>query len=70
MSNAMLEPVLAELRRARGLDLSAYRRATLERRLAARLANLRLKDLEAWSLATSMWSGTGFWGPRARGGKK
>ena len=66
MSNAMLEPVLAELRRARGLDLSAYRRATLERRLA----NLRLKDLEAWSLATSMWSGTGFWGPRPRGGKK
>ena len=44
MSNAGLEPVLAELRRARGLDLSDYRRATLERRLAARLANLRLKD--------------------------
>ena len=44
MSNAGLEPVLVELRRARGLDLSDYRLVNLERRLAARLANLRLKD--------------------------
>lgn len=44
MSKDGLEAVLAELRRARGLDLSDYRRTTLERRLAARMANLRLKD--------------------------
>lgn len=44
MSKVWLEAVLEELRRVRGLDLSDYRRATLERRLAARMANLRLKD--------------------------
>jgi len=44
MSDPVLQPVLAELRRARGLDLSDYRRSTLERRLAARMARLRLKD--------------------------
>lgn len=44
MSDSMLQPVLAELRQARGLDLSGYRRSTLERRLAARIARLRLKD--------------------------
>ena len=32
MSHAGLEAVLEKLRRARGLDLSDYRRATLERR--------------------------------------
>jgi len=44
MSDSVLPPVLAELRQARGLDLSGYRRATLKRRLAARMARLRLKD--------------------------
>ena len=44
MSKAWLEAVLEELRRVRGLDLSDYRRSTLERRLAARMARLRLKD--------------------------
>lgn len=44
MSKVWLEAVLEELRRARGLDLSDYRRATLERRLAVRMANLRLND--------------------------
>ena len=44
MSQDGLEAVLAELRRVRGLDLSDYRRATLARRLAARMANLRLND--------------------------
>ncbi|MHB9072275.1 MAG: hypothetical protein ACYC6G_01995 [Desulfobaccales bacterium] len=40
MSNVWLEAVLEELRRVRGLDLSDYRRATLERRIAARLARV------------------------------
>jgi chemotaxis protein methyltransferase CheR len=44
MSPVWLETVLAELWRGRGLDLSDYRRGTLERRLAVRMANLRLKD--------------------------
>lgn len=44
MSTVWLEAVLEELRRARGLDLSDYRRSTLERRLAVRMARLRLKD--------------------------
>jgi chemotaxis protein methyltransferase CheR len=44
MSPVWLEAVLEELRRVRGLDLSGYRRSTLERRLAARMARLRLKD--------------------------
>ena len=44
MSPVWLEAVLEELRRVRGLDLSDYRRSTLERRLAARMARLRLKD--------------------------
>jgi chemotaxis protein methyltransferase CheR len=44
MSTIWLEAVLEELRRVRGLDLSDYRRSTLERRLAARMARLRLKD--------------------------
>ena len=44
MSTVWLEAVLEELRRVRGLDLSDYRRSTLERRLAARMARLRLKD--------------------------
>ncbi|MGA9753640.1 MAG: protein-glutamate O-methyltransferase CheR [Desulfobaccales bacterium] len=44
MSKVWLDTVLEELRRVRGLDLSDYRRPTLERRLAARMANLRLND--------------------------
>ena len=44
ISKGWLEAVLEELRRARGLDLSDYLRGTLERRLAARMARLRLKD--------------------------
>jgi chemotaxis methyl-accepting protein methylase len=44
MSAVWLEAVLEELRRARGLDLGDYRRASLDRRLAARMARLRLKD--------------------------
>ena len=44
ISTVWLEAVLEELRRARGLDLGDYRRASLERRLAARMARLRLKD--------------------------
>jgi len=44
MSAVWLEAVLEELRRARGLDLSDYRRSTLERRLAVQMARLRLKD--------------------------
>jgi two-component system CheB/CheR fusion protein len=44
INNVCLEAVLEELRRTRGLDLSNYRRATLERRLAARMVNLRLQD--------------------------
>jgi chemotaxis protein methyltransferase CheR len=44
MSTVWLEAVLDELRRVRGLDLSGYRRASLERRLAARMARLRLND--------------------------
>lgn len=48
MSTVWLEAVLEELRRVRGLDLSAYRRSSLERRLAARMVRLRLKDPEAY----------------------
>jgi chemotaxis protein methyltransferase CheR len=48
MSTVWLEAVLEELRRVRGLDLSDYRRSILERRLAARMANLRLKDPEEY----------------------
>jgi len=44
MSDSGLQPVLAELQQARGVDLSGYRRATLKRRLAARMARLRLKN--------------------------
>jgi chemotaxis protein methyltransferase CheR len=44
MSKGWLEAVVKELRRVRGLDLNDYRRSTLERRLVARMANLRLKD--------------------------
>ena len=44
MNDSILPPVLAELQRARGLDLSGYRRSILERRLAARMGRLRLKD--------------------------
>jgi chemotaxis protein methyltransferase CheR len=44
MSNRALEAILAELRRARGLDLTGYRRATLERRLANRMTQVRLND--------------------------
>ena len=44
MSAVWLEAVLEELRRARGLDLSDYRRSTLERRLAVQMARMRLKD--------------------------
>ena len=43
MSTVWLEAVLEELRRVRGLDLSDFRRSTLERRLAARMARLRLR---------------------------
>ena len=39
MSKVWLEGVLEELRRTRGLDLGDYRRSTLERRLAARMAD-------------------------------
>ena len=44
MNQVWLEEVLEELRRARGLDLSSYRRGTLERRLAARMAAVNLKN--------------------------
>ena len=44
MSEVWLEAVLEELQRARGLDLNDYRRTTLERRLAVRMARLRLND--------------------------
>lgn len=44
MSKDWLKAVLEELRRTRGLELSDYRRSTLERRLAARMANLRLNE--------------------------
>jgi two-component system, chemotaxis family, CheB/CheR fusion protein len=46
MSKAGLEAVLEELRRARGIDLSDHRRATLERRLAVRMSKVRLNDPE------------------------
>jgi chemotaxis protein methyltransferase CheR len=44
MHHTVLQSVLEELRRARGLDLSAYRLSSLKRRLAARMARLRLND--------------------------
>ena len=44
MNTVWLEAMLEELSRVRGLDLGDYRRATLERRLAARMARLRFKD--------------------------
>ena len=44
MSTVWLEAVLEELWRVRGLDLSNYRRATLEHRLAAWMVRLRLQD--------------------------
>lgn len=44
MSFSVLDAVLEELRRARGMDLSGYRRGTLERRLAVRMTKLHLKD--------------------------
>jgi chemotaxis protein methyltransferase CheR len=44
MSKVGLEAVVGELRRSRGLDLGDYRRATLERRLATRMAKIRLND--------------------------
>ena len=42
------DEVLFELKRARGLDLSGYRRSMLQRRLKARLARLRCDDLDAY----------------------
>jgi len=44
----IVDKVLAELKQARGIDLSGYRRSTLERRLCARMAQLRLNDSEAY----------------------
>jgi hypothetical protein len=44
VSTVWLEAVLEELRQARRLDLGEYRRSTLERRLAARMAQVRLED--------------------------
>jgi chemotaxis protein methyltransferase CheR len=41
---SFLDEVLAELTAARGIDLSGYRRSMLERRLASRLAVLRITD--------------------------
>ena len=39
-----LAEALPELRRAMGVDLSGYRRDTLERRFAARMAKLGIGD--------------------------
>jgi chemotaxis methyl-accepting protein methylase len=44
VSAIVLESVLEEMQRVRGLDLTGYCRATLERRLANRMGSLRLKD--------------------------
>ena len=44
MHHTVLQSVLEELRRARGLDLSAHRLSSLKRRLSARMARLRLND--------------------------
>lgn len=41
---SLLDAVLAELRKSRGIDLSGYRRSMLKRRLAARMARLRCDD--------------------------
>ena len=43
-----LDEVLTELKGARGLDLTGYRRGMLERRLAARMAKLRVIDSAAY----------------------
>ena len=41
---AILDQLLDELLRPTGLDLQGYRRPTLERRFAARMAKLGIKD--------------------------
>ncbi len=44
-----LEHVLEQLREASGVDFSSYKRSTIERRLARRLAKHQLSSLEAYS---------------------
>jgi len=44
VNRSVLEAVMEELQRTRGLDLSGYRRSTLDRRLTARMTKLRLKE--------------------------
>ena len=50
MSDSVLPPVLAELRQARGLDLSDYRRATLERHGRPYSASYRRESLDTTQL--------------------
>jgi chemotaxis methyl-accepting protein methylase len=42
--NSHLEEILTELKRGRGIDFKGYRPGTLQRRLANRMAKLRLTD--------------------------
>lgn len=42
--DSCLDKVMTELKKAEGIDLACYRRAMLERRLAARMAKLQITD--------------------------
>lgn len=48
MATSLLDQVLEELLRSTGVDLSGYRRKTLQRRLDTRLAKLRSRDPESY----------------------